>query len=332
MKKIKIAVVGFGFMGITHTMNILKNPGLKLVAIVDKNPENIRKNINEQVGNFSTGGISQKDIADIKIYSSFEECIAEEQLDACVIAVHTDFHYKLTKLAFEAGINVLLEKPFCLNISEGEELIELAAKKGILLMIAHVVRFMPAYQKLKNWIDSGEFGNLNFLSVTRFSGVPAWGQWKEKQKDFGSSGGALFDLVIHDIDFVQWALGIPDIVESTILPGKLSRHDYLNANWKYNSGVNVRIEGGNIFHTVFPFQAGFSANFENASVLYSSNNPENIIVATDTETRQIVAGDAMEGYSGELDYFVDCLKNKTKPEKCMPESALQSIKLGYKQL
>ncbi|MBK6284144.1 MAG: Gfo/Idh/MocA family oxidoreductase [Draconibacterium sp.] len=332
MGKIRIAVVGFGFMGITHTMNILKNPGLELVAIVDKNPENIRKNINEQVGNFSTGGISEKEIANIKIYSSLEDCIADEQLDACVIAVHTDFHYKLTKLAFEAGINVLLEKPFCLNISEGEELIELAANKGLLLMIAHVVRFMPAYQKLKNWIDSGEFGNLNFLSMTRFSGVPAWGQWKEKQKEFGSSGGALFDLVIHDIDFIQWAVGIPESIESTILPGKLSRHDYLNARWKYNSGINVKIEGGNIFHTAFPFQAGFSAGFEKASIVYSSTNPENIIVATDTETIKIPGGDAMEGYSGELNYFVDCLKNKTKPEKCMPESALQSIKLGYKHV
>ena len=332
MEKIKIAVIGFGFMGITHTMNILKNPALELVAIVDKNPENIRKNINEQVGNFSTGGISEKEISNIKIYTSLEDCIADEKLDACIIAVHTDFHYKLTKLAFEAGINVLLEKPFCLKISEGEELIELAVNKGLLLMIAHVVRFMPPYQKLKSWIDSGEFGKLKFLSMTRFSGVPAWGQWIEKQKDFGSSGGALFDLVIHDIDFVQWALGIPDTIESTTLPGKLSRHDYLNAIWKYKAGVNVKIEGGNIFHTNFPFQAGFSASFEKASIVYSSSNPENIIIATNKESTEIPAGNSMEGYSGELDYFVECLKNNTKPEKCMPESALQSIKLGYKHV
>jgi predicted dehydrogenase len=319
-------------MGITHTMNILKNPSLELVAIVDKNPENVEKNINEQVGNFSTGGISEEEISNIKIYSSLEDCIEKEKLDACVIAVHTDFHYKLTKLAFDAGINVFLEKPICLDISEGEELIELAGSKNLLLMVAHVVRFMPAYMQLKSWIDSGEFGKLNFLSMTRFSGVPAWGQWKEKQADFGSSGGALFDLVIHDIDFVQWTLGIPDSIQSTILPGKLSNCDYLNANWKYDSGLNVKIEGGNTFHTAFPFQAGFSANFEKASILYSSSNPENIIVATDTDTKLIPADDAMKGYSGELNYFIHCLQNKINPEKCMPESALESIKLGYKHI
>jgi hypothetical protein len=94
----------------------------------------------------------------------------------------------------------------------------------------------------------------------------------------------------------------------------------------------VKIEGGNTFHTAFPFQAGFSASFENASIVYSSSYPENIIVATDTETTEVHVGDAMKGYSGELDYFIDCLKNKTKPEKCMPESALQSIMLGYKHV
>ncbi len=332
MTKIKVAVVGFGFMGITHTRNILQKSNLELVAIVDKNPGNVKKNINEQIGNLLVGGIKEKDVAKIEVYSSVDECLLKENPDVFVIAVHTDFHFNLTKKALENGISVFLEKPFCLDIREGEELINLAQKANLLLMVGQVVRFMPPYQKLKKWIDSGEFGNLKFLSMTRFSGVPAWGDWKEKQKDFGSSGGALFDLVIHDIDFVQWALGEPDSIQSTILPGKLSRHDYVNAIWKYNSGINVKIEGGNTFHTNFPFHAGFSANFENASVLYSSSNPENIIVATDTESMNIPAGDAMEGYSGELDYFINCLLNHEKPVKCLPESALKSIKLGYKHI
>ncbi len=331
MEKLKVAVAGFGFMGVTHTMNILKNPELELVAIVDKNPENIEKNLNEQVGNLSTGNFNKNQISGVKIYSSFEDCLSNEKLDACIIAVHTNFHYKFSKLALENGINVFLEKPFCLDIAEGEELIKLAQGKNLLLMVGHVVRFMPPYLMLKNWIESGELGALKFLSMTRFSGLPAWGQWKEKQLD-GSSGGALFDLVIHDIDFVQWVLGIPDAIESACLPGKLSRHDYLNAMWKYNSGIHVKIEGGNTFHTSFPFQAGFSANFESTSVLFSSSNPENITIATDTEMKLVPVGDAMDGYSGELDYFIQCILNHEKPKKCMPESALQTIKLGYEHI
>ncbi|MFA5819184.1 MAG: hypothetical protein WC854_07885, partial [Bacteroidales bacterium] len=65
----KVALVGFGFMGLTHTINILKNKHLQLVAIVDKNIENIEKNLRDQVGNFSTGSISKESLSGIKMYS-----------------------------------------------------------------------------------------------------------------------------------------------------------------------------------------------------------------------------------------------------------------------
>jgi len=327
MKK-NIAVVGFGFMGMTHTMNILKNPNLNLTAIVDKNPENIRKNIGKQSGNFSSGTISAEQISAINIYSSFAECLQGEKLDACVIAVHTSLHYQLALQALEAGIHVFLEKPFCLEIPEGEHLIALAKEKNRILMIGHVVRFMPAYLTLKKWIDTGEMGKLEFLSLSRFSGLPVWGQWKEKQKDFGSSGGALFDMVIHDIDYAQWVCGKPDHIVSQCLPGKLSNNDYVTALWKYNhSNLVVKIEGGNTFHTAYPFQAAFTARFENASVLFSCKDPENIIVTTDTETTLVPAGDAMDGFSGELGYFAACMVNNELPVECTPESALDSIKI-----
>ena len=331
MKK-NIAVVGFGFMGMTHTINILKNPHLKLTAIVDKNPENIRKNLGEQGGHFTTGTMSAEELSSISIYSDLADCLKIEKPDAVVIAVHTNLHYGLTKMALEAGVNVFLEKPFSLEIAEAEELIALSKEKNLTLMIGHVVRFMPAYLTLKGWIDSKTYGNLEFLSLSRFSGLPVWGQWKEKQQDFGSSGGALFDLVIHDIDYAQWVCGTPAKVESKCISGKLSNHDYVSAFWNYENGLIVKIEGGNTFHTPYPFQAAFTARFEKASILYSCKDPENIIVTTDNETTLIPAGDAMEGFSGELDYFAECLVSNHPPVKCTPESALESIKICYQHI
>jgi predicted dehydrogenase len=328
----RIAVIGFGFMGRTHAANILKNPELKLVALVDKDIINVQKNLGNNSGNFVTGFIDNNSLSRLNLYATLEECILKESLDACVISVHTDMHAELTRLAINAGVNVFLEKPFSLDPPECEKMIELASRKSLLLMIGHVVRFMPAYRMLKEWIDKKEFGDLKFLSLSRFSGLPAWGQWKEKQEDFGSSGGALFDLVIHDIDFAQWVLGKPDEISSTFLSGRLSRHDYVNAIWHYKSGTTVKIEGGNIFHSGFPFQAGFIARFERASILYSSNNPENIQITTDTESNFIPAGDANEGFSAELHYFTECLKSKEYPVLCSPESALQTIKLCNKHL
>ncbi|MDP2855510.1 MAG: Gfo/Idh/MocA family oxidoreductase, partial [bacterium] len=288
----KVALVGFGFMGLTHTINILKNKRLQLVAIVDKNIENIEKNLRDQVGNFSTGNISNEALSGIRMYSTLDDCILQEQTDAYFICVHADLHFEMAEKALSAGNHVFLEKPFCLDIRQGEALIKLAGQKNLLLMVGHVVRFMPAYQQLNRWISSGEFGTLRFLSLSRYSGLPLWGQWKEKQRAFGSSGGALFDLIIHDIDFVQSVLGQPDSIRSIVLPGKLSNQDYVSAFWRYDhTGVDVKIEGGNTFHSAFPFQAGFAAQFENASVLYTSLKPETISISTDIETKQVPAGD-----------------------------------------
>ena len=326
-----IIVVGFGFMGQTHTLNILKNPTLRLSAIVDRNSENVLAKLSEQSGNFSTGSIDAKQLSGVNIYSDLAECLKVEKPDICVIAVHTALHFEMAQMALETGANVFIEKPFCLDPKEGEQLISLAKSKNKMLMVGHVVRFMPAYETLKKWIDTEEFGRLEFLSMSRFSGLPAWGQWRERQKDFGSSGGALFDLVIHDIDFAQWVCGIPDDIDAQCLPGKLSHHDYVSALWKYNdSDLRVKIDGGNTFHSVYPFQAGFSARFEKASIRFSSNDSGHIVVTTDTDTTLVPVGDGNDGFSNELYYFAHCVLKGAQPEKCTAQSALDSIRICHR--
>ncbi len=330
---LNVAIVGFGFMGMTHAGNLIKNPNVSLQAIVDKNTADIHRKIEEQSGNFSTGKISPEDLSRIKIYSDFAECLQKEKPDICVIAVHTDLHYSMAKMALEAGAHVFLEKPFCLNVDEGKQLIELAAEKNRILMIGHVVRFMPAWQLLKKWVDSGEYGGLEFLSLSRFSGIPSWGQWVNKQENFGGTGGALFDLVIHDIDFAQWVCGIPEAIEANNLSGKLSNYDYVSAVWKYrDSNLHVKIEGGNNFHPQFPFHASFIARFQEASISYSSNSPESILVATDSGIQSLSVGNPNEGFSGELNYFIHCAVNNEQPLLCTPQSALNAVEICYRHI
>jgi predicted dehydrogenase len=328
----KIAVLGFGFMGMTHTLNILKNKDLKLVAIIDSDPELIEKNINSRGGNFSTGNIDARDLANIHTYSNIDDCLLSEELDAVSICVHTNLHYGMTKKILLHDKHVFLEKPFCLDIKQAEELIELAEKKKKILLVGHVVRFMPPYTKLKHWIDSKEYGELRFLSLTRFSGLPGWGQWKDKLVTT-TSGGALFDLVIHDIDFASYVLGSPSDIKCSYLPGRLSKHDYISALWSYHEkNVHVKIEGGNPFHVNFPFQAGYMAQFENASIFFTSLKGDIIQIADDISIREVSAGDAGTGYYNEIAYFTQCMKNNAQPAECMPASSLQSIQLCYNHL
>lgn len=329
---IKVAVVGFGFMGITHTLNILRNPDLILKAIVDIKPDTIEKNLKSGIGNIATGNIDTSDLAEISKYSDLEECLRSEDLDAVSICTHVNLHYEMTKKALMNDKHVFLEKPFCLNIKQAEELVALAEKRKKILMIGHVVRFMPPYQQLKKWIDSQEFGKLKFLSLSRFCGLPSWGQWKEKNiKEL--SGGALFDLVIHDIDYANYLLGMPSEIKCNYLPGPYTNHDYVSAMWSYKkSTVHVKIEGGFTFHANFPFQASFMAQFEEASVLFTTLKGEIIQIADDKSVREVPAGDGNEGYFNEIAYFTKCIKNNSQPVECTSLSSLLAIQLCYKHI
>lgn len=328
---INVAIIGFGFMGITHANNILKNKKLNLCAIVTRNEGGIQAKLSELKGNFSNGDIDFSAILSLPVYKTLRECIRHVEIDAVHICVHTDLHYEIATEAIQNGLHVFLEKPMTLRREEGKLMIAFARQREVKLMVGHVVRFMPAYQKLKEWIDTKAFGELKFISLTRFSGLPSWGQWREKQDDFGSSGGALFDLVIHDIDFLNYAMGCPDKIESVNYPGSLSMHDYVVASWRYKY-VTAKIEGGNTFHASFPFQAGYMARFENASVMYTSLLPTAIQVCTDTDITRVSAGNANDGFYNEIDYFADCIEGGKDPLRCMPESSLQTIELCYRHI
>jgi predicted dehydrogenase len=328
----KVAVIGFGFMGITHALNILKNPELQLKAIVDIRPELIEENLKSGIGNISTGNIDAAGIAGISKYTSLHDCLLSEELDAVNICTHVNLHYEMTKEALLNDKHVFLEKPFCLDVRQAEELINLASKKNKVLMVGHVVRFMPPYQKLKQWVENKQFGDLKFLSLSRFCGIPSWGQWKEKNvKEL--SGGALFDLAIHDIDFANYLLGMPSEIKCNYLPGEYTNYDYVSAMWAYRKeGLHVKIEGGFTFHSNFPFQASYMAHFEKASVLFTTLKGDIIQIADGTTLKEVPAGDGNEGYFNEIDYFAKCIKSNHQPEECSPVSSLQAIQLCYNHI
>ena len=327
MKKLRIAVIGFGFMGKTHAKNILDSELMELSAIVDKRAGAIT----QVSGNIDTGGIDNDVLDKISKYNCLDECLAKEKLDAVFICVHTLLHFEMAMKCLQNGLHVFIEKPFVINIKEGELLIAEARKRGLILAVGHVVRFMPAYIKLRDFFKAGTYGKMRFISLTRFSGVPNWGEWGRRRDDFGSSGGALFDLVIHDIDFLRYMLGMPDSVDSVCLPGELSNHDYISAFLHYpDSDICVKVEGGLIFHSMFPFEATIKASFEKASVAWSSSNGHVMKIAYNDDLQEIELGDANDGYVIEDELFAGSILNRNCNNEHIADSALDTIKLCHR--
>ncbi|MGP1421666.1 MAG: Gfo/Idh/MocA family protein [Tannerella sp.] len=330
MISLRTAVVGFGFMGKTHAANILRSDVMTLSAIVDRSPDAIGQ---AMAGNLDTGSFDPKALSSVRQYTDWEECLEKEELDLAYICVHTSKHCEMAMKALRKGLHVFIEKPFVLDVAEGEALIEEARRQQRKIGVAHVVRFMPAYVRLMELYHEEMYGALKFLSLTRFSGIPHWGEWEKRRQDFGSSGGALFDLLIHDIDYVYYLLGKPDRIESRCLPGALSLHDYVSAFWHYEGRDRmVEVEGGNTFHARLPFEAGFRAVFERASVTWSSGNARELYVADDVSLQTIALPDAGEGYRDEGTYFARCILNDTYPETCSAESSLETVRLCHQHI
>ncbi|MCX7806961.1 MAG: Gfo/Idh/MocA family oxidoreductase, partial [Planctomycetota bacterium] len=142
-------------------------------------------------------------------YTSAEDMLAKEHLDAVSIATPNKFHAPLTLAAIAAGCHVLCEKPMAMNAVEAREMLDAAQKAGKRLMINFSYRFNEMSMALKQQVDAGLLGEIYFGRTVwhRRRGLPGFGGW------FGqkalSGGGPLIDLGVHRLDLALWLMGYP---------------------------------------------------------------------------------------------------------------------------
>lgn len=105
----------------------------------------------------------------VKRFPSFNECIQDKEISAVVIATPAELHYSMAKNALNAGKDVFVEKPLALKVEEGEELIKLAEEKNRILMVDHILQYHPAIIKLKELINSGSLGKIQYIYSNRLN-------------------------------------------------------------------------------------------------------------------------------------------------------------------
>jgi predicted dehydrogenase len=128
----------------------------------------------------------------------------DSAIDAVVIATPVSTHYDIVRESLLAGKHVLCEKPLCKHSNQGEELVELARTSGRILMVGHVFLFNSGILKLKQLVDTGELGTLQYLAASRTN----LGRF---QKDVN----VVYDLCSHDISIFNWLVGSePEVVSA----------------------------------------------------------------------------------------------------------------------
>ena len=316
MAKVRVGLIGVGGMGGCHFYNYEKIADAELVAVCDVR-ENVAK---EKVGD-----------RNIKIYTDYNKMIKNEDLDMIDICTPSFLHADMAVKLLKKGYHVLCEKPMTLNTRDAKRVAAIANQSEKNFMVAHVVRFMAPYRYLRNVIETKELGRLIRLEMKRISAIPQW-SWEDWMRDEKLSGGVTTDLSIHDFDFVQSVLGMPDKLGAYRYQ-MTNNNDTVVTSMIYDGDILVTCEG-TWYNTSIPFDASFTAVFQNGYVELNKgklikNGKE--VELNKEEAPKVDLGINVgndDGYLAEMSYFVNCIKEGKKPDYVTPESSAQSVVLA----
>jgi len=176
----RIGVVGAGYWGTKHIRVFHELEDVELYMVCDKDPANL-----ENLNRYYSGVRTTTDLKEM----------LESDVDAVVIATPVLTHFELAKEFLMAGKHVLVEKPLTTDSSSARELVELAEQRGLFLMVGHTYQFHPAVDYIKEFLQSGELGDLYYMDSARLNlGV------------FRPDVNVLWDLAPHDISIILYLL------------------------------------------------------------------------------------------------------------------------------
>jgi predicted dehydrogenase len=306
---IGVGVIGLGVMGRTHVMafRAADSAGLsnRLVAVCDRNAGR-RAGLVDAPGNLGriTAGKRLFDPRKVKAYERAEDLIADPEVDVVSVCTHTDSHVDLALAALAAGKHVLVEKPVALRSSEAARLATAAAASRKLCMPAMCMRFWPGWDWMRAHVASGAFGAVKSAVFRRLGAHPAWSQ--HFYGDFDRSGGALFDLHVHDADFVRWCFGEPASVAAS---GSL---EHATTSYRFEHGpAHVVAEGGWIRTPGFAFRMCATIVFEEATADFDLARKPKLLLTRHGSTSP-VAIESTTGYDGEVRHFLSTIAGTTK--------------------
>lgn len=290
---IGVAVVGLGFMGGVHlrAFAAAERDGLcRVVSVWDRRPERRRPDPPRIAGNIrASGGEQLFDPARVRIAETLDEVLGDPAVELVSICTPTDSHLELAERALAAGKHILVEKPVALTPAPVEALAETARAAGLVAIPAMCMRTWPGWPWLRDAIRETRYGALRSLSLLRIGAPPSWS--RDFYLDPSRSGDALFDLHIHDVDFIRWAIGPPAAVESA----GTTRH--VATRYRFPGGpAHVVAEGGWLPTATSPFRMAYRAVFERAVAEFDLGAAPRLRLSLEggTEVPEIPAGDGYE--------------------------------------
>ena len=318
----KCAIIGFGGLGKIHFNNIRevseRTGGVKLIAICDVDKNSFESQIETNLGSSDVN----LDLSTYNLYNDAKEMLDKEELDFVITALPTYIHEKIAVMAMEKGIHVFSEKPMALTLEQCENMIKASKENNVKLMIGQCLRFSAKYLFVKNLIDNKKYGKVVKAEFRRISPYPQW-SWENWMTDHEKSGGAAIDLHVHDVDFINFAFGLPNSVTSVATNHK-TKYESINTFYNYDDML-VTALGDWGMPGNFPFAPGYTVRFEKATVKMTATE---ITVYHEDGKTEIADIPQISAYTEEMVYFVNSIKENTENTINPPESSMQTIKIA----
>jgi len=302
LKKIRVGVIGTGYMGKNHLRVYSKMEGVKLVACSD---------IDEQLVNrFST-------LHGIRGYLNYHDLLEKEEIDAVSVTVPTLLHKKVIEDVFSYNKHVLVEKPITGSIAEANSLIDTAKQKKLIFMVGHIERFNPAILKMKELIKSKYLGEIVSSSARRI------GPYIHRSRDTG----VLIDLAIHDIDVMRFLIekNVKEVY-AKIGPKNSKHEDYASILLEFEEDILGSIEVNRLTPTkIRTLSLTFTDGF--ATVDYITQDITAYSKMLDTDYKDYLdlvskfgnpkiekpKVEKQEPLRIELQHFIECIRSNKKP-------------------
>lgn len=230
MEKVRIGIIGFGRMGLTHYSIINTHPAVEMTAIADTSSTMLN--------------MIKKYLPAVKMFEDYKDLLNSGLVDAVIICTPSVMHYDVCKMAADNGINVFCEKPFTTSPVQAKELADLFESKGLVNQVGYVYRFDAVFGKVKEMLDQQLIGkvvhtNVQFLSSTISKMQPEKG-WRSKREN---GGGATYEMGSHVIDLMEFFFGKPQRIIGTLMNKVYSEavEDISEAQMIYDNGMSANI-------------------------------------------------------------------------------------------
>jgi len=324
---INVGIIGLGFMAAAHIRAWRQIPGVRITALCNPSGRHLDGDFSGVAGNVGATDPVRLEPGAFRAYREPAALFADDELQVVDICAPTKAHRPLALAALAAGRHVVCEKPLTRTSAEAREIVAGVASAKTFFLPAMCIRFWPEWAWLRQAIVSGIYGRVLSARFRRVAEPPGWGQ--PNFFNGAESGGALFDLHIHDTDFVQYCFGRPQAVFSQGYVKFSGAVDHVVTQYRVAPGAIVSAEGGWAMARGFGFNMSYTVNFERATADYDSGRgTEALRLAVDGLPLTVVkvAGDS-DGYVGELRHFAESIRAGRPPTVVTAADALAAVEI-----